>query len=646
VNYCPHLGLVDDRGVVHGTPHGKNRCYAVRPADAPDFGYQAQWCLTDAHVRCPRYWPADYAKAPSPPPSLPKFAQVEAEKFDYAQGGGQGREGDEVRGGGQGPGTGEVPGTSKRVVTHAREGDRKVRPNARDDSSPFRQWLPLVVWGVVAVVVAAAVMVYFADVRAARRVAPAAVAGPSATPLQGSAQDASATPEGAGDAPSPSATPLQGSAQDASSNGAGDAQAPSATPLAGDAQAPFGDAQDAPSNGTGRTVALGAREGEAGWWTGGDDRGNHLGDSFLYAGYAGGQPFIAAARISLSGVARGAPIRAGEVRLTGLDAARFDPNAGGTWSVQLLADATFPDLARTDFQTLFNAPAAVSLFPTFFAADLGVGEVNVAVLDEAAAAWLEAQLIDGATSVILRITGPAGGSDSLFAWDSGSGARTVGEGPSLVLDMGPAPTHTPPLPTEAVRVATDTPTPENVLTAMAYAQTMTAAPPGTPAYRFVTPTPSPANLATLQARALLGGFPPIAAHTATPVNEATAAWLNMLATAEAYLTGTPTPPPAGAVTPIIITPTPVPANIMTAAANALTATAESTAAIGTPTPWGFNVIVATVTPPRFVIVNTPQPTNAATRTAIAAYATAVAQLTGTFTPFPYDAVTATPSPPR
>jgi len=67
---------------------------------------------------------------------------------------------------------------------------------------------------------------------------------------------------------------------------------------------------------------------------------------------------------------------------------------------------------------------------------------------------------------------------------------------------------------------------------------------------------------------------------------------------------------------------------------------------GTPTPWGYNVIVATVTPPRFVIVNTPQPTNAATRTAIAAYATAVAQLTGTFTPFPYDAVTATPSPPR
>ena len=132
------------------------------------------------------------------------------------------------------------------------------------------------------------------------------------------------------------------------------------------------------------------------------------------------------------------------------------------------------------------------------------------------------------------------------------------------------------------------------------------------------------------------------AQTPTPANEATAAWMQLVADAEAFLTGTPTPPPAGAVTPIIITPTEVPENIMTAAANALAATAEI-AANGTPTAWAYNVIVATVTPPRFVIVNTPRPANAATAAYIAAYATAVTQLTGTFTPFPYNAVTATPS---
>ena len=637
--------------MVHGTPHRKNRCYAVRPVDAPDFGHQAQFCLTAEHVRCPRYWPADYATAPTPPPSLPEFAPVEMEAFDYDASFGeapstaplQGSAQDAYPGGGRtasfdgAPSTAPLQGSAQDA--YRGEGRPYVQGADGGRAAPFGSWLPLVVWGVVAVAVVAAVMVYFADARAARR----AVA-PSTAPLQGSAQDAPTTltlapfaeapfddAQGATNTPTPSPSPFAEAPFD-------DAQDATSTPLQGDAQG-------ASTNGTGRTVALGAREGEAGWWSGEDERGNHLGDSFLYAGFANGQPFIAAARVSLSGVARGAPIRAGEVRLTGLDAGRFDPNAGGTWSVQMLADATFPDLARTDFQTMYNAPPAVSLFPTFFAADLGVGEVNVAVLDEAGRAWLEAQLIDGATSVIVRITGPAGGSDSLFAWDSGSGARTVGEGLSLVLDMGPAPTHTPPLPTEAVRVATDTPTPENVLTAMAYAQTMTAAPPGTPMYRFVTPTPSPANLATLQARALLGGFPPIAAHTATPVNEATAAWQNMLATAEAFLTGTPTRPPAGAVTPIIITPTPVPENIMTAAANALTATAVITTT-GTPTPWGYSVIVATVTPVRFVIVNTPPPTNAATRNAIAAYATAVTQLTGTFTPFPYDAVTATPSPPR
>ncbi len=325
-------------------------------------------------------------------------------------------------------------------------------------------------------------------------------------------------------------------------------------------------------------VGLAAKAGEAGWWTGGDARGNHLGDSFLYAGYAGGQPYIAAARIELSGVARGAPIRAGELRLTGLDGGRFDPNAGGTWSVQLLADAAFPDFARTDFQTIYNAPPAVSLFPTFFAADLGVGEVNVAQLDDSARAWLEGQLIDGATAVIVRITGPAGGGDTVFAWDSGAGAATVGEGPELALTVGPAPTHTPPLPTEAVIIATLTPTPANVLTVAAQAWTATAMVEtiGTPTpltYRVVTPTPIPANLATAQALGI-PGWQPIVVSTPTPANAATATRLAEYATAVAVTTGTFTPVPTNAVTPVVVLPTPMPRNVITAAAQMRTATAQ------------------------------------------------------------------------
>jgi len=392
----------------------------------------------------------------------------------------------------------------------------------------------------------------------------------------------------------------------------------------------------------GRTVTIAPTAGDAGWWTGGDARGNHLGDSFLYAGYTAGQAFISAARFDLGSVPRGAAIRSAAIRLAGLSEDRFDPNAGGTWSVQILPDAAVPDLRTASFQALLNAPAAVTLFPTFFAADLGVGEENVAELDAASRAWLEGQLLEGAEAVIMRITGPGSG-DTLFAWDSGAGPASVGEGPELVIAFGPLPATVPPLPTEAVIVATETPTPANVLTAAARAWTATAevaqfGTPTPPQYRYVTPTATPANLATVQARALLAGFPPIVLHTPTPANAETASALEWLAAAEALLTGTPTALPREYVTPVIITPTPQPANVMTAAAQMIAATAR-VAVEGTPPPWAWNAVIATVTPTPYVIV---PPGNQATAQALSAYATAVTMLTGTFTPYPADAVTATP----
>ncbi len=397
----------------------------------------------------------------------------------------------------------------------------------------------------------------------------------------------------------------------------------------------------------GRIIALSPRAGDAGWWTGGEARGNHLGDSFLYSGYANGQAFIAAMRFDLTALPRGAALRAAQLRLTGLKDDRFDPNAGGTWSVQLLAETALPDFAAADFQALLNAPASVTLFPTFFPADLDAGEINVAELDAAGRAWLEKQIADGATAVIARITGPTRG-ETLFAWDSGSGPATVGEGPEFVIAFGPAPATAPPLPTEAVIVATDTPTPANALTAEAYALDATAtvaALGGTSpaqAFRFVTPTPTAANIATVQARALLRGDTPVVAHTPTPATSATAEVLRLIATAEAFLTGTPTPLPSTYVTPVIITPTPAPQNVLTAVVQAWTATAEAPGARAA-VPLPPNAIIATVTPPLFVIVDTPTPANEGTATAQADYATAVAVLTGTFTPFPYNAVTATPT---
>ncbi len=396
----------------------------------------------------------------------------------------------------------------------------------------------------------------------------------------------------------------------------------------------------------GRILALSPKAGDAGWFASGEARGNRLGDSFLYAGYYNGQAFISAIRFDLSSVPRGAPIRAATLQLMGLKGDRFNPAAGGTWSVQLLPAAALPDFTRAGFQAVFNASAAVTLLPTLYPADLMVGRPNTWALDPGGRDWLAGQLLDGATAVIARITGPAGGDDTLFAWDSGAGPATAGTGPQLVLHLGPPPATPPPLPTEAVIVATLTPTPANILTVAAEAWTATAVALTTGTYtplpyRPVTPTPTPANLATVQALALLRGLPPVVPHTPTPANEATAEMLALYATAQAFLTGTPTPPPADAVTPVIITPTPLPANVFTAAARFLQATADA-ATTGTPTPWPYNAVIATATPPWIVITNTPAPANAATATAVSAYATAVSLVIGTFTPLPPNAATPTP----
>ena len=416
-----------------------------------------------------------------------------------------------------------------------------------------------------------------------------------------------------------------------------------------EAAAPAGTAAPEPG---GRIMELTPKAGSAGWWTGSEARGNHLGDSYLYAGHFDGQPFISAIIFDLAGVARGAPINEASLRLTGLQADRFDAGAGGTWTVQLLAAESFKDLAdgpaRADFQQIYSAPAAVTLLPTLYPVDLGQNEANVLALDASGREWLAQQVVNGAPYVIARIVGPTGGNDSLFAWDSGAGPATGGEAPTLTLSLGAAPPTPPPLPTEVVSVVTFTPTPANVLTVAVQAQTATAVAmvigtPTPPEYRQVTPTSIPANVATAQALGFAQGLPPIVVSTPVPANGGTATALARYATAVAVTTGTFTPVPTDAVTPVVVLPTPIPQNVVTAAAQIRAATATAAQA-GTGTPLPFNAVIATLTPEPFIIINSPTPQNAATAQALAAYATAVAVTTGTFTPFPPNSLRATGTP--
>jgi hypothetical protein len=165
----------------------------------------------------------------------------------------------------------------------------------------------------------------------------------------------------------------------------------------------------------GRTLVLTPQASDVGWWASNDTQAKHLGDSFLYAGHFDNEVFASAIRFDLQGMPRGAPIREAVLQLTGLRDDRLAAEAGDVpWTVQFVNPQALPELARTDFQALYNAPAEVVLFPTLNAADLKTLKVNSLALDASAREWLAQQLANGTTSVIARIAGPTGGTPTLF----------------------------------------------------------------------------------------------------------------------------------------------------------------------------------------------------------------------------------------
>jgi hypothetical protein len=93
---------------------------------------------------------------------------------------------------------------------------------------------------------------------------------------------------------------------------------------------------------------------------------------------------------------------------------------------------------------------------------------------------------------------------------------------------------------------------------------------------------------------------------------------------------------------VVVTNTPLPTNVLTAAAQALRATAQ-VSKLGTPTPFPRGVATATPAPATIFVPPPPTPANAATRQAESSYATAVAITTGTYTPTPDNIVIAYPT---
>ncbi len=374
---------------------------------------------------------------------------------------------------------------------------------------------------------------------------------------------------------------------------------------------------------------------EVGWWRDGAQGQYALGDSYLNAGQLDGEALISAMRFSLRDIPRGAPILGGALTLPGLKGDRLNAAAPSLWLVELIGERELGTLGGATFMMVFSAPNSVTL-PVLRAGDLSQDGINRLELGVNALRWLEEQRLVDADSITVRIVAQVDGpEDTLFAWDSGRGPKSLGRAPAINLQLGAAPPTPPPVPTEDLVVATFTPAPQNVVTLVVQQATATYVAQSvgtfTPVPLFATPTPYARSLPTAQAIARQLGLPGVVLETPVPANEATATALVEYATAVALTTGTYTPVPAEYVTPVLIVP-PLPAGRPEDDERALVAALQ-----GVEVP--YNGIIAEW------LAATPTPQNVATAAAMSVQATADAAQYGPATATPWSQLVFTPVPP-
>ncbi|MCB0061174.1 MAG: PD40 domain-containing protein [Caldilineaceae bacterium] len=615
---CPHLGLAEDRTIMLIGPSQSHRCYAQPSPVCPDSDRQSNYCLTTGHVACPLYRdPQTVANAfalvparQSRPTTQYPLVPVKPRRSANAQ---------RVL----------LPMHTRRGRSRRPQGPRLLPAVSSYSAKRLHRWsffsTKLTIVLTAFLVLAMLTTGLFARGQGTRTLDSSQIAG--LAPLFGDSS------------PTPTKTPLQAAVVVHTPPPVEEESAPTAAPAAAVVLDRFITPTPVPG---GEVYYLTPGSNSAGWWMNNDVRRNHLNDSFLYTGLLEGDTHIAALRFDLRRVPRGAELVYGELRLTGLRDQTLDPTVDAQWQVQLIAEDALPNLASADFLTLFSAPAAINL-PPISTQQLAEGEVNVWELEEPVRRWIETQLLQGAQSITMRIQAATGNQETLFAWDSGLGPETVGTGPILLLSGGPAPATPPVLPTKPFVVATLTPVPENVLTVVAQNSTATAVAVTTGTYtpvpyQVLTPTPFPENLATVQAVALDRGLPPVLLLTPTPVNPAEATGQAQYATAVAVTTGTFTPVPDDFVTPALVIPSPPPENVATEAAQIAQATAFAQSGAATPTPLPYNAVVAVY------VYATDVPQSAETAVAQSIIATAEAQVEGTPTALPWNAILITKVP--
>lgn len=248
------------------------------------------------------------------------------------------------------------------------------------------------------------------------------------------------------------------------------------------------------------------------------DEKPHWGDRNLHAGYFGDDRYASVLYFDVSALPPNSEILSAQLDLSGLS--RDNLGSQGEWRAGLVRLKPFQEWEDLNAQDFFGATVTTSIGQPLGPGDLDLGRVNEFqfVPDQLPGLAVD---IDEKPYLVVRLEGPLGPANSLFTWDSGGLDLKTGAHPTLRIVARPG----------QFVVVTNTPTPENVVTAAAMALAETDF-----ATRFGTPTPFPRTHAT--------GTPiHLVTRSFTPSNVETRVAVAQVATAIAVTTGTYTPTP-------------------------------------------------------------------------------------------------------
>ena len=203
-------------------------------------------------------------------------------------------------------------------------------------------------------------------------------------------------------------------------------------------------------------------ETSAGWASDLDGR-MHFGVADIHAGFYRGHRYVGGLQFDVSEAAVQGDLLYAGVELTVRDSTHL--GSEGAWWLHLLAGDAIPEWSELTFAALLQTPAVVTFGPGVVAPQLVGQHSTLFVLPPEQLALLQPFLESGRLS--FRLTGPDGGGDNLFTWDTGVRVDELAESaPRLHLVIHPD--------SAAMRIVTSTPTPENVLTLAAQVAQVTA----------------------------------------------------------------------------------------------------------------------------------------------------------------------------